>query len=48
MQTELATKAAESSEMQRRWLSMQTELIGLQVLATPLHALGNGWIHVIT
>ncbi len=38
MQTELATKAAESSDMQRRWLSMQTELVGLQVrFIVPVH-----------
>ena len=34
MQSELATKAAESSDMQRRWLSMQAELVGLQVRRT--------------
>ena len=31
MQSELTTKATESSEMQRRWLAMQTELVTLQV-----------------
>ena len=33
IQKELTAKAAESSDMQRRWLSMQTELVGLQVIA---------------
>ena len=31
MQSELTAKAAESSDMQRRWLAMQTELVALQV-----------------
>jgi hypothetical protein len=31
MQSELTAKANGSSEMQRRWLTMQTELVALQV-----------------
>ena len=31
MQSELTAKAAENSDMQRRWLAMQTELVALQV-----------------